>query len=379
MQQSKTILISPLNWGLGHAVRDIPLINKLIDANYKVIIATEGASAELLKQEFPQLLHLELKSFKINYPRNNFFILKMLLQIPKILLGIRKEHKQLKKIIEKYNIDLIISDNRYGVYSKEIPSIFISHQIFIQLPKPIKFLENIVYKLQQKRIGKFNKCLIPDYLELHNLSGKLSHKHKLSAKCNFIGILSEFSFEKEVVLKYVYDILIILSGPEPQRSIFEKHIFNQLKGTENKILIVSGKPESDFIHENENIKIVNHLSRIEMQDVILKSKIIISRAGYTTIMDLVKLQKKAILIPTPGQTEQVYLVEHLTNKDLFIFRNQHNFIINEAVKSLENLNANFSIFEEAKHDDFIKIVKASFFPDYLNTEKCETKSQRKLA
>jgi uncharacterized protein (TIGR00661 family) len=330
-----------------------------------------------LKKEFPQLLHLQLKSFNITYPKNKAFVLKMFLQLPKILFGIRKEHKQVQKIIKQHNIDLIISDNRYGVYSKEVPSIFISHQIFIQLPKQINFLENIVYKMQQKKISKFSKCLIPDYENEINLSGKLSHKQKLSAKYNFIGILSQFQFKKQDVKEYVHDILIILSGPEPQRTILETKIIKQLKGTNKRILLVSGQPEKSFSKNNSNIKIVNHLSREEMQFAIQNSEIIISRAGYTTIMDLVKLQKKAILIPTPSQTEQEYLASYLKGKNMFVFCKQDNFIIDEAIKKVQNLQANFSIFETATKDDFIIIIKTLFHPDFLDSEKCETKPKRR--
>ncbi len=371
--KSKRILVSPLNWGLGHAVRDIPLINKLISAGYEVIIATEGASSELLKKEFPQLLHIELKSFSIKYPKKNAFVFKMLIQLPKIIRGIKKEHKQVQKIIKQHNIDLIISDNRYGVYSKEIPSIFISHQIFIQLPKQIKFLEDVVYKMQQKKISKFSKCLIPDYKDEINLSGKLSHKQRLSAKFNFIGILSQFQFEKENSKEYINDILIILSGPEPQRTILETKIIKQLKDTNKRVLLVSGQPEKSFSKNNSNVKIVNHLSRKEMQFAIQNSEIIISRAGYTTIMDLVKLQKKAILIPTSSQTEQEYLASYLKDKNMFVFCKQDNFIIDEAIKRVQSLQANFSIFEKAQKDDFLNIVKNSFHPDFLGNEKCISK------
>lgn len=343
---------------------------------YEVIIAAEGESAELLKKEFPKLLHLELKSFSIKYPKNNAFVFKMLIQIPKIILGIRKEHKQIREIIKQHKLDLIISDNRYGVYSKEVPSIFITHQIFIQLPKHLKFLESIVYKLQNKKISKFSKCLIPDFKNEINLSGKLSHTQKLSAKYNFIGILSQFQNKNELIEKYKNDILVIISGPEPQRTIFETKIIKQLEKTNKKVLIVSGKPKNQFVKENSNIKIVNHLGRKEMQNAIKSSEIIISRAGYTTIMDLVKLQKKAILIPTPSQTEQEYLANHLNDKNMFVFCKQDDFNIDEAIKKVKLLKPDYSVFEKAKQDDFLSIIKNSFHPDFLDNEKCVTNPKK---
>ncbi len=358
MKQKKKILVSPLNWGLGHAVRDIPIIHELVKNNFEVIIGGEGKSGVLLKKEFPKLKYIEIKSFEIKYPKKNLFILKILLQIPKILLGIIKEHKQVQKIIKQHNIDLIISDNRYGVYSKKIPSIFISHQIFIQLPKQIKFLEKTVCKLQQKLINNFNKIIIPDYEENENLSGKLSHKQILPHKYYFIGILSQFKPEKKLNPKYENDILVIISGPEPQRTVFETKIKTQLEETNKKVLIISGKPQKEFLNKNSNIKIVSHLPRKEMQDAIQKSEIIISRAGYTTIMDLVKLQKSAILVPTPGQPEQEYLANHLKNKNIFIFNKQENFDINASINKLKKLKPNFEIFNTEKKTNFTTILKS---------------------
>lgn len=378
MQQQKKILFSSLNWGLGHAVRDIPLIKQLLAENYKVIIATEGASAELLKKEFPQLLHIQLKSFNIKYHKKNAFVFKMLLQIPKIVLGIYKEHKQTQKIINQHKIDLIISDNRYGVYSKKIPSIFITHQIFIQLPKQIKFLEEIVFNFLQKKLNKFTKNLIPDYKNEINLTGKLSHKQKLSAKYHFIGVLSQFQKKEQIKKQFKNDILIILSGPEPQKTIFFNKILKQLKHTNKKVLIVAAKPEKDFSKTNSNIKIISHLLRNEMENAILNSKIIISRAGYTTIMDLVKLQKKAILIPTPSQTEQEYLAEHLNNMNLFIFKEQNNFLIEEAINDLNSVKADFFIFNNLSKDNFTEIINNIFSNDYLNNEICVSQHKKNI-
>ncbi len=354
----KKILIAPLNWGLGHAVRDIPLIYKLIENNFEVMIAGEGASGELLKKEFPELKYIPLSSFSISYSKNQFLVLKLFLQIPKIIVGIRKEHSKLQDIIKKYNPDIIISDNRYGLYSDKIPSIFISHQIFPVLPKSLKIFEKIIYKIHQKRIQKFDKCLIPDFKDNPNLSGNLSHKYKLPDKFAFIGILSQFEYNKEETGKYDYDIAVILSGPEPQRTIFENIIKKQLTHYNGNVLIVSGKPDTDFKKKDKNITSVNHLTRPEMQKIILSSEVIISRAGYTTIMDLVKLKKSAILVPTPGQTEQEYLADYLKNKDLFVFKKQCDFNLKTALKELELLDFNNKVFAKSTYDNFIYIVES---------------------
>ncbi|MCF6366182.1 MAG: hypothetical protein L3J35_08270 [Bacteroidales bacterium] len=375
-KNNKKILIAPLDWGLGHAVRDIPLIHKLSGAGYEIILAGSGSSLELLKSEFPDLKHYTLPSVLMKYSgKSSFFIFKLLIQTPKFIFNIKEEQKQLKKIIVKENIDFIISDNRYGVYSRKIPSIFISHQIFLKLPKHYKFFEKLINNIQKRYIHKFDKCLIPDFSGKINLSGELSHKTKLPDFYNFIGTISRFKTSTKKYEKK-YDIIFILSGPEPQRTIFYEKVYSQIKKTTYKTLIVSGKPENKLAFKDKNIEHINHLSGNELQEAILSSEIVITRAGYTSVMDFVKLRKKAILIPTPGQTEQLYLAEHLKNKRLFVFENQDNFKLTQLINKLNKLTPDFSIFDNLQKESFIDIIKTSFNPDYLDTEKCITKNRK---
>lgn len=355
----KKILVAPLNWGLGHAVRDIPLIRALLKNNYEVIIAGEGASGELLKKEFPKLQYVCIPSFSISYPKNNFFILKLLMQISKIIKGIKKEHKQLQKIIKDYQVDIVISDNRYGLYSDKISCVFITHQISPALPGILKIFEKTIFKIHLKRISKFNACLIPDVEGKNNLSGKLSHTYKLSDKYTYIGILSRFENKTEEANDVEkYDITVIISGPEPQRSIFENIISEKILQTGKNAIIIAGQPNLSYKNKNYKLTIVSHLSRKEMQKVIINSEIIISRSGYTTIMDLVKLQKNAILIPTPGQTEQEYLADYLKDKELFVFRKQNNIDLKNALIELQTLKPNFKEFSNLEHKNFINIIKS---------------------
>ena len=359
MSKEKTnILIAPLNWGLGHAVRDIPVIHNLLKNKFEVIIGGEGQSGKLLKNEFPELQYVEIQSFVIKYPKNRSFILKLILQIPKIFIGIIREHRQLQNMIDKYEIDMVISDNRYGLYSDKIPSVFITHQVFPALPKSLKIFEKIIYKNHRKRIEKFNKCLIPDFKGKINLSGDLSHKYKLPENYHFIGISSQFEKYDIETAEYKYDIAVIISGPEPQRSIFEKKITEQILQSGKKAILIFGLPDTSLRKQVENLTIVNHLSRAEMQDVIANSEIIISRSGYTTIMDLVKLQKKAVLVPTPGQTEQEYFSDYLKDKTMFVLRKQNDFDLNNAVNELKTLNPDFKNVSNLACNSFINIIKS---------------------
>ncbi|OFY83220.1 MAG: hypothetical protein A3F72_03380 [Bacteroidetes bacterium RIFCSPLOWO2_12_FULL_35_15] len=327
----KRILICPLDWGLGHATRCIPVIRLLIKKNAEVIIAADGRPFELLKQEFPDLEFVRFEGYDIQYPEKGSMVWKMILSISKILKGIKAEHQQLDKLITDHKIDGVISDNRYGCWSKKVKSVFVTHQLMIKTP----FAENILHKIVLSYIKKFNECWVPDFEGVNNLSGDLAHKYPLPANIFYIGPLSRFT--KEKTASFEYDVMAIISGPEPQRSLFEKIMLKQLSKTNLKALLVEGKTEMEQKIENHgNVKISSHLRSNEMQDAISRSKIIIARSGYSTIMDLAMLGKRALFIPTPGQTEQEYLAELLMQKNSAYSKSQEKFDLEKALKESEN-------------------------------------------
>ncbi|MDF2437368.1 MAG: glycosyl transferase family 28 [Bacteroidota bacterium] len=329
MQHPKRILICPLDWGLGHATRCIPIIRELLENGLHVVIAGEGRSLELLKTEFPSLAFIELHGYNITYPEKGSMILKMLFSIPKLIHGIKQEHQAIQKIVIENKIDVVISDNRYGCYASGVKNIFVTHQLMIKAP----FLEGLIHNKILSYIKYFDECWIPDNETAPFLSGDLSHKYKLSNHAYFIGPLSRFSKINEVKK---FDITVIISGPEPQRTIFEKLIIAQIKKTDLKTLIVQGKPEEkEEFQRKKNIFVIPHLNSRELESAILASDIVISRSGYSTIMDLAILNKKAIFIPTPGQTEQEYLAEYLKEKGIAYFQEQSKFDLNEALKQSE--------------------------------------------
>lgn len=315
MSKKKRILVSPLNWGLGHASRCIPIIRMLLKNDAEVIIATEGASLRLLQEEFSELTFIELSPINLSYSKYLPMTVSMGLQTPKLIKSIGKEHQELERLISEHQIDGVISDNRYGMYSNKIPSIIISHQLFIQTP----FLQKTLRKLIQKFLKKFNACWIPDFANHNNLSGKLSHENVSIKNTVFIGPLSRF--EKTEVPDFVHKrpLMIVLSGPEPNRTLFEKKLLKQLQNCKIETLLVRGLPEE----ESSNLKVpkwvnvVPHLSSETMQNELMHSEMILCRSGYSSIMDLAALGKKAILIPTIGQTEQIYLAKYLMSESYF--------------------------------------------------------------
>ncbi|HLC82708.1 MAG TPA: glycosyltransferase [Bacteroidia bacterium] len=336
MQKQKRILICPLDWGLGHATRCIPIIRLLLKKNAEVVIAADGGPLALLKQEFPQLTFIQLKGYNIQYPKSGSMKMKMLLSIPKIVTGIKEEHTQLDKIIDDYKIDIVISDNRYGCWSKKVKSIFITHQLMIKAPIGESVLHNKVLKYTDN----YDECWVPDLAGGNNLSGDLAHKFSLPKNTFFVGVLTRFSnlplLDSARSDKTMHDIIAIISGPEPQRSVFEKLVIEQLKQTNLKALVVCGKASEEKTETIKNIKIVSHLKSEEMQTAIQNTDIILSRSGYSTVMDLANLGKKAIFIPTPGQTEQEYLAEMFMKKGIAFSQAQSSFDLKKALAMSEN-------------------------------------------
>ncbi len=331
---AKRVVVAPLDWGLGHATRCIPIIETLQKKSCEVFIASSGSALALLRKELPGLKYFELAPYNVRYSKRTPIILSILFQIPKILKTIAREKAQLEKIIDEHKIDLVISDNRYGCRSEKIPSIFIGHQLNIQLPGGLKWLKTLVNYFHHRSIRKFTQCWIPDQPGELNLTGKLSNR--LSFPAQYIGILSRF---RKTNAELKYDLAVILSGPEPQRTILEEIIRKQIHKQNLKVVLVRGVIENETSWKQEgNVSVVNYLQSNELADILNQSKLIIARSGYSTIMDLAKLGKKAIFIPTHGQTEQEYLAMRLIHNGICYSVNQQNFDLASALTAADNFS-----------------------------------------
>jgi uncharacterized protein (TIGR00661 family) len=341
----KRVLVAPLDWGLGHATRCIPIIYELLRQDCTVIIAASGPTEILLKNEFPQLIFLQLKGYNVQYSQKKSWLpVTIFLQLPSIIATICYEHRWLKKIVKEKDIDLVISDNRFGLYHATIPSIYITHQLLIKTGH--RFSENVARQIHFHFIKKFTQCWVPDIEGNNNLAGELSHPKKHPGNIKYIGPLSRF--EKKTIEKK-YDLLILISGPEPQRRIFEKLLFNQLQQFTGPVLLVRGLPGEGSIDQQKNILIKAHLPANELSEAIQQSKLVIARSGYTTIMDLVKLQQQAFLVPTPGQTEQEYLAQHLAEQKIFYTMEQDKFMLDKVLQAVKaNLHIPFIDMEQYK-------------------------------
>ncbi len=339
LPQIKTILICPLNWGLGHASRVFMIIKALHESRYRVIIGADKLALQLLKTEFPGLEIIRIRDITIRYSRWFPAWMVILANSPVLAFSIFREHHLIKKIIADLHPDMIISDNRYGLWNKNVLSVILTHQLSPRLPALLRIFENSLSNLIYKLIRKFDYCWVPDLKGVSSLSGNLSVTKKKSASIRYIGYLSRFSSLEIKPAEKIYNLMFIISGPEPQRSVFLKIILDELKDISQNTLIVSGEPDKDYSYmHSPGCRIVSHLPSRKFMAAFSSSEYIICRAGYTTIMDLVVLGKKALLVPTPGQTEQEYLSRYLYDKGIFPSLPQSQFTIESAIRITDNFH-----------------------------------------
>lgn len=326
------ILVAPLDWGLGHATRCIPVIYELLKYA-EVWLAGEGPQKALLVAEFPDLPFLSLPGYRVKYGRSSrTLLLRLLLQSPRLLRAIKTEHRWLKMAVEEYGFDAVISDNRFGLYHPEITSVFITHQLRLKGPggQPVA---NLLQKQNYRFINRFTCCWVPDQPGKDNLAGDLSHPLKMPAiPVHYTGILSRLQPKQEAVKKQ--HLFISLSGPEPQRTIFENRIIHDISHYNGTATIVRGLPaQSSLIPSTNDIVFFNHLSTEEYTKEAARAELVISRSGYSTVMDLAVLGKKSILVATPGQPEQEYLSGYLSQQKLACCIPQQKFSLKEALQA----------------------------------------------
>lgn len=323
-----TILFCPLDWGLGHIARDLPLIKEFHKNGHKVIVAASPNLIKWLNTEYPDVEVDNFPGPKISYGKSGFSLLKFMVSLPKLLSWPFREKRILQKLIKKHRPSLIISDNRYGARNSKVFSVFISHQLMIKMPAILKWMEYPMHLFLKFLINKFDECWIPDFPPERSLAGDLVHKYKLPEKARLIGPLSRFEgkIPEMPSLKYKEDVLGIISGPEPQRTLLEQLLIRKFTIQKETLTLYTGKNDLNKSVKANGISIQGHRpTHIFKKEILIHNKII-SRSGYSTIMDMYCLGKSCLLIPTPGQTEQEYLAsyhegkDHIFVKQSFLFR-----------------------------------------------------------
>ncbi len=344
MKKKKRILVAPLDWGLGHTTRSIPIIRELLRRDAEVVIAADNRPFDLLRREFPDLHHVRFPGYSVQYQQSGNLHGKIIKQLPKILNGFRTEHHYVDVLVKLHSIDAVISDNRFGAFSSIVPSVLIIHQLNILLPPVLSFASGIVAAVNRMLCNNYSEVWIPDFESEPNIAGIMAHPSKLPNNAFYVGPLSRI---RKIDARKVIDILVILSGPEPQRSILEELLVGQLMKTDLISIIVRGKPEQNTTMKiAPNITMINSVQTDEMSRLIAGSRMIISRPGHSTIMDLSFVGAKAIFVNLPGQTEQEYLAQILKEQKICYYEDQDEFDLRRSLEQSES----YSGFSQITND-----------------------------
>ena len=317
------VLIAPLNWGLGHAARCVPLVNRFLAQGDEVVLGGDGESLILLRKHFPTLQTIRFADLSLSYSAGKSQVGAMLRELPKIVRAAFTDHLSLEDLLEREPFDLVVSDNRFGLFSRKTRCVYITHQLHICLPRRYRCLEPLADRLHGWIGRHYTEVWVPDYDEAErSLSGALGHTEKQRyGTVRYIGPLSRFDGKENPMRPSRIDrfeVVAVLSGLEPQRSMLEEEIVSRYSGKKERVLIVEGKPSKPMLQVTRgNICIVPYIDDAPLMDVLQKAKRIIARSGYSTIMDLATLEllDRAELIATPGQPEQEYLQEWIQNRN----------------------------------------------------------------
>jgi len=331
------VFLSPLNWGLGHSTRDIPIIRELLKHGHEVTIGTSGNALALLKRECPQCNFVLFKDYPAPYSASRFFLPKFVASIPLLLRALARERKKLDQILAENRFDLIISDNRMGVYSHKIPSYFITHQLRFSLPTYLYPFEVLTIPVNSFFHIKYDGVIVPDIAPNgNNLSGKLcrSNLDITNQRVYYSGILT--STEKMQVAEDL-DYLAIVSGPEPQRTKLEEIILKQVQKLPGEKIVLLGSPQKESHQKlDRHTTVHSYLSTEEKVELMNRARFLITRSGYTTMMEMAEIDKKrGLFTPTPGQTEQEYLSRYYARQGWFLSRSQYKLKLPEdAVEAM---------------------------------------------
>ena len=342
----KRILVAPLDWGLGHSRRCVPLIQYLQGLGHKVVVAGNDWQRRFIKGSFPGIETIDLPGYNISYSKSGSgFVFAMFRQMPRLLAAIRQENDWLIEQTARQGFDGIISDNRYGLFHKKIPSVIMTHQLSVRTGLG-QVADDMLRRLHYKYLQRFSKCWVVDVASRESMAGNLSHPKVPPVNAAYIGLLSQFEVREERGGEH---LLVLLSGPEPQRTLLSQMLWEQVLGSKAKVVFVEGSNNSQRpANIPEHISWYGKVTRKDLQPLLQNASMVVCRSGYSTLMDLVAMNKKAIVVPTPGQTEQKYLAKHLHREGVFFACPQRNF---DLKKVLDNAKL-FPFKELALHHAF---------------------------
>ncbi len=359
-REKPLLLFSALDWGLGHTTRSIPLLKQLQQEGWNIIVACNSVQKELLAAEIPDLRFEKIPGYNIRYGTGSLSTkLRLLWQIPKILIKIKEENRWLDGFLEKNAINAVLSDNRYGLYNRKTTCIFITHQL---APKSGfgRFFDRLLQKFLYSFIRRFNECWVPDRAHQEGLAGELSHPSQMPpVPVHYLGCLSRFSAGTPAASSV--DLLVLISGPEPQRSYFEQVITKELAGFKGSAALVRGLPGKEpQVHPPDagNVRVFNHLPAIPLQQLIAGAQLVICRSGYTTLMDMLALKKKIVVVPTPGQAEQEYLAGWVHRQGWALAAVQDQLALKSELARARTFHPRYPDKEQEKYQDVLRSFSA---------------------
>ncbi|MFZ1332097.1 MAG: glycosyltransferase [Flavobacteriales bacterium] len=330
MLNGKRILVAPLDWGLGHAARCVPLIERLLHFDAVPILGADKGPLAVLTAEFPSLEHVRIPGITVRYSESGNQLWSMTKQFPAMIRSVRAEHELFETLRDELKLDAVISDQRFGIRSRALPSVLITHQVFPFTP----LAQSVLRKINLRNIARFDRCWIMDEPRSPGLAGELSHGSQLPENARYIGTQSRLTAMGSKPTESTgtnYRIVVVISGPEPQRSLLEDILLGQLQQIKGEHLVVRGLPEIHDKMEVNNVTLIGHMRGPELAQAMLDSEMIVSRSGYTTLMDLAALCRNALIIPTPGQAEQEYLGRIHTGTGRYIVQHQKSIDLNTAL------------------------------------------------
>lgn len=320
----KTILVAPLNWGLGHASRDIPLIAALRAMGHRVVVASEGPALALLRARFAGIEALSLPSYRVRYQAGRSQLLSMLWVALRLPMHNLREHLWLRRVVRSYGIDFVLSDNRYGLWSRRCPCVHITHQLRVLPPPPMGWAGGLVALVLRRWLRRFDWVWVPDTIGPNAWAGQLSAYNGLSNLC-YIGLLSRFTLPQPKAVVSAFEMVVVASGPPPHRQLLIDGAAAWARQHGLRCLIVEGNPAAGgcMRSDGEGVTLVGHLSDPKFAVAVRQARYLLFRGGYSSIMDMLALGVSGLLVPTPGQTEQEYLAERLSTMGLFRMAPQH--------------------------------------------------------
>jgi hypothetical protein len=343
ISQPKQILIAPLDWGLGHTARCIPIIRYIRSLGHNPIVACNASQRSFIEETFGFIDIIYLDGYNITYSKwNKWGQIGLLSQLRGIYNTISREHKWLMQLSDNMQLDGVISDNRYGLHHPAIPSVIMTHQLLVQSGAGA-FTDRLIQKLHYKYLGHFHATWVVDIPGVPNLAGKLSHPAILPKQTKYTGPLSRFENAANIGdVPISGHLLILLSGPEPQRSILSKLLWKQALHYNGKVIFIEGSDSAVSPSTiPSHIAYYKRLTDETLAPLLQDAGMIICRSGYSTLMDLAALRKKAMLIPTPGQTEQEYLGKYLQEQGMFYCCKQQGFDLNRSLKDASQFPYHF--------------------------------------